>query len=183
MSKAGISPLKLAYYKGLGGKHGAVQFHLQRPHYYCPKQGCRAKDFNAALPPSCPTHKDTEMVSREGCVFIDITSATGPNVYDWDKKIVMSFSITDMSAILYALSTKTECKILHDPGAKSERAGQIVKQFNMSALDERGCIISCSQKVSGQEQVTRHTVPMSPAEIMQLRMYLQAAMITALAWD
>jgi hypothetical protein len=43
-----MQPLQLAFYKGMGGKHGAVQFNLQRPHFYCTK--CKTRDYNSDYP-------------------------------------------------------------------------------------------------------------------------------------
>jgi hypothetical protein len=174
-----IAPLRLAYYKGVQGRFGAIQFNLQKPHYFCSK--CKKKDFVSVLPAECC---DTKMESREGCIFMEITTATGPNKYDWDKKIIFSMSTHDMAQVLFALETGEETKLMHDPGAKSATSGQITKNFNISSPKgiKAGVMMSVSMKKADSEEAIRHTVPLSGPEARELSVFLRAALVTSLAW-
>lgn len=186
MSK--IAPLQIAFYKGMGGKNGALQFSLQKPHYFCTQKGCRAKVYNQPLPPEkcpipgCPGGK---LKSREGAVFMDITSTKGPNDYDWDNKIVMALTAEDLSTILLVLENQEkEVKIVHDPGAKTASQGKVQKFLNISSPKgiNIGCIFSATMKSAGKDD-TKHMVPLSGSEVKRLAVAIRAAISLSYAWD
>lgn len=170
-------PQQYSVYKGLTGKHGALQFDLQLPHYYKDKQ----KDFTGEQ--ALDGFKIKEgWNKREGAVFLQAASAVGKNEYDWNNKIVFALSIQDMSKILLGLATGEEVKLMHDPGAKSETAGAVKKFLNISSPDGtvKGCIVILSQTTGGETR--RHTVPMDGSELIALRQLLQTAIPRALGW-
>lgn len=166
--------LQYAVYKGTGGKYGALQFNMQKPHYYSGKQ----KDFTGEQ--ALNKGKLTEgWKIREGCIFMEITSTKDKNVYDWDNKIVLALSVTDMGKLLAGLSKLGETKIMHDPGAKTEAAGA-VKKFLTVNLSEQGALFSCTQSTDGETRT--HSVPLSPDEVVTLRVLLQQAITRSLNW-
>ena len=102
-----VGPLRLAFYKGLTGKYGAIQFNPQLPHYYV-KNEPSLKNFDGRWIPdnwkeSNPSLDESSLASREGAIFLEITSAKDKNVYDWSKKIVYAMSITDIAKRLFVL--------------------------------------------------------------------------------
>jgi hypothetical protein len=181
-----ISPLQLSFYKGLSGKHGVLQFNLQKPHYYCTK--CKNKDFYSGLPlkdKTCKTQGECDFKSREGALFLEITSAIGKNVYDWDHKIVIALSITDMGKILMVLEgLEPECKILHDPGANSPTKGKIPKTLTFSSPQgiKQGCLVNIRENRAGGEEAVKHMVPLSGDEVRVLGACLRHVIPTALGW-
>ncbi len=170
-------PLQHAIYKGTGGKFGAIQFNLQLPHFYHGKQ----KDYHGNFALS-EGKLQPGWRQREGCIFLEITSAVDKNVYDWANKITMALSINDMGKVMQTLLYGEECKIMHDPGAQSETAGQVSKFLSISSPKgiKAGCMFTVSVK-SG-EQVTTHKVPLTGDECIVLRALIQAAIPTALNW-
>ena len=150
-------------YKGMGGKgYGAAQFSLS------------------------PARQEGE-ATEAGAVFMDITSPSAPNVYDWNQKIKMALGITDLGQILHFLRYGTNQKgedlsIFHDPGAKSETAGQTGKSFVMSSPGgiKEGFMLTVSQK-TGDKTVT-HRVPFNGAEAATLSQLVQAAISRVLGW-
>jgi hypothetical protein len=182
-----ISPMKLAFYKGVSGKYGAIQFQFKQPHYYCPV--CKNKDFESVLPKSCSgtrdrNHESVEMQSREGCIFMEITSAIGPNKYDWDNKINLAFSVHDMSKLLMALETGAELNIQHDPGQKSDKQGKIVKSLyiNCPQGKETGFFFTCSEKNADLQKTTQHKVGLNGPEALGLVVFLRSAIPRSLNW-
>lgn len=173
----GMTPQQFSIYKGTGGKFGALQFDLQLPHYYKDKQ----KDFTGEQ--ALDGYKLREGWNRrEGAVFLQATSAVDKNVYDWEKKIIFALSIQDMGKVVFTLITGEECKLMHDPGAKSETAGTIKKYLSILSPNgtSAGCVVTLSQTVGGETR--RHTVPMDGSELIVLRQLLQAAIPRALGW-
>lgn len=170
--------LQYAIYKGMTGKHGAVQFGYQKAHYYQSKQ----KDFdgNQALDENGRLVEGWKI--REGAIFLEITSTKDKNVYDWDNKIVIALSITDMGKVLFTLRTGEECKITHDPGAKSDTAGQVRKYLNISSPGgtAKGVLIQATQ-TQGEDKKS-HMVPLTGDEVLVLAQLLQTAISSSLGW-
>ena len=182
------APLQLAYYKGMKGTNGALQFNLQRPHYYCTEPGCREKVYDSMFPPEkCPREgcPGGKMKSREGALFLEITSTKGPNIYDWDNKIIFALSAEDMSKFLLVLEGSTdEVKLLHDPGAKSASQGKVIKTLQLSSPQgiKTGVICRVSQKNAGEEKTITHQVPLDASETKRLAVCLRAAIPIAYSW-
>lgn len=184
----GLIPLQLAFYKGVGGKHGALQFNPQRPHYYV-KGKPGLKNFDGKFIPDSWKQQHSELTrddltSREGAIFMEITSAKGKNEYDWDNKITMALSVNDLGKLLLVLEAfAPEVKIMHDPGAKSATAGKVQKYLNVNSPKglKEGCFVSVTEKRADGDTKT-HKVPLSADEVCLLRTAIRGFIPTALAW-
>lgn len=173
-----MRPLQFAIYKGMKNSWGALQLNLAPPHYYSGKQ----KDFTGYEAMENGALRDGWKV-REGTIFLEMTSTKDDNVYDWDNKIVLALGITDVGKILHALFTGQECKIMHDPGAKSETQGKVRKNLRVASPHgtAKGCMIGTSQISAGQKK--EHSVPLSGDELIVLKELLQAAIPQMLKWN
>jgi len=169
-------------YKGALGKFGAVQFGLQKPHYYKGKEKVFEGGDDVFEEVDGRWRLKEGWKQREGAVFMQITSAKGKNIYDWENKIIMALSITDIGKVMMCLLTGEKCEIMHDPGAKSQAQGTIKKYLNISSPKgvAIGTILSVTQ-VSGSDKRT-HTVPMTGDEVIILKTLLQQAISRALNW-
>jgi len=185
-----VGPLRLAFYKGITGKYGAIQFNPQMPHYYVKNQPS-LKNFDGRFIPDNwleggPELTVEDLASREGAIFLEITSAKDKNVYDWNKKIVFALSITDIGKWIEVLEgTKPEAKLMHDPGAKSERQGKVKKYLEVSSpggVKDKGCVVTASEVMAGSNTPTRHTVPLSSDECVTLSCAMKAFIAKALGW-
>ena len=178
-----MKPLQHAVYKGTGGKFGAVQFNLQIPHHYKGKEkSFNEKDSNGesifTLTDGRWQLKEGWKV-REGAVFVEMTSAKGANVYDWPNKIIMALSVSDIGKVILALSKAGETSLMHDPGAKTQSAGEIKKWFKI-LTSEKGAMLMMSMSVGNDTR--SHSVPLSPDEVVVLRQLLQGVIPRALNW-
>jgi hypothetical protein len=205
-----ISPLQVAFYKGMGGKWGAVQFNLRKPHYFCEAKDtdgnpCRSKVYDQALPPQkCPTEgcSGSRMKSKEGFIYMDICSTKGRNEYDWSNKITLQLNVNDIGKILTVIDgTREDTKgasveIMHDPGARTHTQGKIQKWFSVSSPNgvkdiknedgkpgpRGGCMLRVVQKGPGDERKD-HQVPLSSDETARLAILLKAAIATCSSWN
>jgi len=185
-------PMQWAVYKGVTGKFGAIQITPQAPHHFKGKEkSFNEKDQNGVSiwEVSDGRRKLKEgWSSRDGCLFLNITSAIDKNVYDWEKKIVFALSVNDMGQLLYFLTLGTNPKgentlsLMHDPGAKSEAQGAIKKFMQLYSPDgtAKGCMVTLKQRTGGEER--EHKVPLDGSEALTLRALLQAAIPQALNW-
>ena len=173
-----MRPIQYSIYKGMTGKWGAVQFGLQPPHYYSGKQ----KDYTGEQALYQGTLKPNWKV-REGTVFLEITSTKDKNVYDWDNKIVLALGVTDIGKILHCLYTGTECKIMHDPGAKKESQGLIKKNLYIASPKgtANGCMIRAVQSQGGQQK--NHSVPITGDELIVLKELFSSVIPLMLKWN
>ncbi len=175
-----IKPQQYAVYKGITGKNGAIQFNLQLPHFYRGKE----KDFTGDKALDSTGKLVGDWKQREGAMFVEITSATGPNQYDWEHKITMALSVTDMGKLLGFFATQQELKIMHDPGAKTDSQGAVKKFLNFvspNGILGGGCIVTCTMSSGGQN--ISHKVPMSTDECLVLKRLVEQAIPVALAWN
>jgi len=183
-----MNPLQLAFYKGAGGKNGALQFNLQRPHYYV-KSNPKLRNYDGKYIPkdwleNNPGLTKDDLTSREGALFLEITSASGKNVYDWEQKIVMALSINDMGKLLMVLEgLQPDVKIMHDPGAKSATAGKVQKHLSISSPKgiKVGCLVNVMMK-DAEGNTTKHMVPLSGDETRILQSCMRRVIPAALAW-
>jgi hypothetical protein len=174
-----MNPLQYAVYKGTGGQYGAVQFNFQRSHFYNGKQKDFTGDRALAVDEDGRQKLRDGWKAREGCIFMEITSTKDKNVYDWDNKIIMAMSISDMGKLLLGLNNLGETKLMHDPGAKTDQQG-LVKKLLKVTLSGQGAMFLCSQSSNGENK--SHSVPLSPDEVVVLRILLQQAISQALNW-
>ena len=175
MSTLECEPLQFGVYRGVGGKFGAVQFNLQRPHWHNRKTDTRLPNYDAVK-----NRNDKEdWKPRTGVIFMEITSATAPNVYDWDNKITLALNTDDMAQLLNALTFVGEAKIYHDPDKGKPNEGSRGKTLNLKVIErEKGCLISCSSKDGNK----KHSVPLTFEQATQLRVLLNRAISEAFAW-
>lgn len=202
-----MDALQLGIYKGIckqgnEPKFGAIQFSLQKPHYYVDTKSNKFKDlpredfiklrklknFQGRFLPDWwrdkfPQLNSDDLVSREGAMFINIASTIGPNQYDWENKVVMSLSVNDMAKLLMVLEgSLQEMKLMHDPGAKTERAGQVKKYLNLSSPKgiKIGATFSISETAGDKKK--SHFVPLSGDEVKLLSTLIRGAIPACLAW-
>lgn len=165
-------PLQYKLYKGITGKFGSLRLTLKRAY----EGGRRTKE--------------------DGCVFLEMAAATGPNVYNWEHKTIMALSQTDIPKIVLYLrdpenpiffdkkdDTKApELKIYHDrgagqPGAKGKETSSLSIQ---KPANRDSFFFSSTQKKENEE--TRVQVPVSPDEALAIVVLLEAAIPQILAW-
>jgi hypothetical protein len=173
-----MRPIKYAIYKGMGGKFGAVQFSLAAPVFVC--EVCKHRNYMV------PEHDGNstcsgDMPVREGAVFVDVANTTAPNIYDWEHKTIFAMSVTDMGKILSGLRAGTEVKLLHDPGAQTEKQGQVTKTLSFGAQTDRGCLFNMYEKnKSGEEK--KFMIPLTPDEVTVIGTLIARAIPLVLAW-
>ena len=172
-----MRPLQYAIYKGMAGKWGAIQLNLQPPHFYSGKN----KDYTGYEAMENGSLRDGWKI-REGTIFMEITSTKDRNVYDWENKIVLALSVTDVGKILHSLYTGQECSIMHDPGAKSESQGLVKKNLNLVSPKGtiNGCMVRASYTAAGNTK--SHQVPLSGDELIVMKELLHAAVPQMLKW-
>jgi hypothetical protein len=189
-----MQPLKYSIYKGVSGKYGAVQFNYIKPHFYCSKdrkhkffEGKTVKEASFKRDTPCPRENcQGTLSSREGCILLDITSAVGRNKYDWDNKIIMQLTVTDIGQLMIGFLSGKETKLMHDPGAKTANQGKVYKNLIWSSPNgpsEGGILTVTHMTDKNKETMVKHRVPLSPGELQILVSLLRGTIPNLLAWS
>jgi hypothetical protein len=166
--KKNKDPLQYSLYKGVTGRFGALRLNLKK------------------------AYQDTRRDKHDGCIFLEMAPATGPNVYDWENsKIIMALTITDIPKILLYLrapkhsafkKSDGKLKIYHDRGAGTNDKGKDTTTIELNKPDDRDNIfISAYQKRGNQTKSA--TVSISPDETVAMAKLLDASIPLILAWD
>lgn len=134
----------------------------------------------------------------DGCVFLEVAPATGPNQYDWEnQKIVMALSITDIPKIIMFLRTPLntmfvqkneqgevthhQLKIFHDKGAGTADKMKDTKNLIITKYqDKDSFFVSVSQNTEGSTKSCQ--IPIGQDEALAIGVLLQAAIPQILAW-
>jgi len=147
---------QFAIYKGHSAKFGGLQFDLGYP---------------------------TEQ--KKGAVFVNACSATGPNVYDWENKIVLALGVTDIGKILHFMVSAApggNLSLVHDPNMKGNQQGKVVKTMQFYTKDGvlGGMMVTVSSKQ--ENKTVSHKIPMSGDEVIILKNLLESAIVPLLQW-
>jgi hypothetical protein len=124
----------------------------------------------------------------KGCIFIDAAPSVGERKYgfkDDTKKITFALGVTDIGQILTGFKLG-KFNLVHDPGAQTEKRGQIVKQFSMwkGNNDDDGLptfFIKLTQESGGQKKEV--SIPLKAYEVRILNELLAAAIPRILYWN
>lgn len=186
-----VAPLKYRIYKGIGGQFGAAQFTLNQPLFYCSKNkkhkffvGDLVRRANFSSNVKCTYEScDGVLGAREGNIFLEMTVATGPNKYDWNQKISFCLSIKDIGTLLVAMKKAKSTDLTHDPGAGTNRKGQITKKLIYEVKNkEKGALLSLYEKKREEEKGRRVMVPLSLDEVFVLAELFKTALSSMVAW-
>ncbi|VVB70646.1 Whirly transcription factor [uncultured archaeon] len=72
-------------------------------------------------------------------VFMEIASQKEEKAFDWEKRITMKLSVTDISKIIYCIEQRKDVQIFHDPNknefAQTKTDTAKNTSFNISVLE------------------------------------------------
>jgi hypothetical protein len=132
--------------------------------------------------------KSTGELKPKGCVFIDAAPAEAGRKYgfkDSDKKITFALSEVDIGQMLVGFK-QGSFKLLHDPGAKTERQGSIIKTLSLAKgnLDNDGLPTFFLQLNEKKGEATKEVkIPLKAYEARILMELLAIAIPKILYWN
>jgi len=166
--KRNKEPLQYSLYKGVSGKFGALRLNLKK------------------------AYQDTRRDKYDGCIFLEMAPATGPNIYDWENsKIIMALTITDIPKILLYLRapghqmferSDGKLKIYHDRGAGTNDRGKDTTSVEINKPADRNNIFISAYQKRGDVSKSA-TVSISADEALAIGTLLQAAIPLIVAWN
>ncbi len=161
-------PIQFALYKGVSGKFGALRLNLKK------------------------AYMDDRRDKDDGCVFLEMAPAVGPNNYDWENgKITMALGISDIPKIILFLQapghstfskSDGKLKLYHDKGAGTASKGQDTTNLTIEKpADYDNFFVSVYQKRG--DSVREAKVSVSQDEAIAMGILLREAIPQILAWN
>ena len=174
-----MKPRQVSFYKGKGGKWGAMQLSLSLPSF---RHEDGRVDYTGELAESPGGRLNDGWSFRFGGIFLEITSTVGRDTYDWKNKITVFLNHSDISSILAGIEMGEEIKIFHDPNMKNSSRGTVTKQLsvNFPKGPTAGCFVNAYMK-NGDDR-TSHKVPLSADELNLLKNLLVRAQYRIFNW-
>ena len=137
------------------------------------------------LPIYKPNSRGTGGVIRFGlnpaksALFVDAAPQTGEKQFDWERKLTMKWSLTDIGAALSVLQGRqTEAKLFHQ-SEKSNSAFEIVARNDPGRAPY---LLSLSRQDAADKSVRKVAIPVTHAEAATLEAALRAAIGRLLGW-
>ncbi len=117
-------------------------------------------------------------------VFMEIASQKDEKTFDWEKRITMKLSVTDISKIIYCIENRKDVQIFHDPNKNEFAQGKTDTakntSFNISILDTGFNIKVGEQGKDGM--LTSKMISISNDEAITLRILLEKAVEKIFDW-
>jgi hypothetical protein len=125
----------------------------------------------------------SRVVSREGGLFLEFASSSGPREYDWSKKGTFLLSATECGDLLMLDKTSTGLEFFHDPNMGAQNAGQVTKKVKFAtAPDGKGLFLSLAVNDKATQSAA-YSVPVSWGELQVMKSIVQYSIPHFLGFD
>lgn len=116
---------------------------------------------------------------QKAAVFVETASQSGDKQFDWERKIIMKWALSDIGSALAALQGRIpQSKLFH----KSERANSTFEMILRDDPERPPYLVSISRQENADKSVRKVTIPLSHAEAAILESILRAAIVAILDW-
>ena len=117
-------------------------------------------------------------------VFMEIASQKEEKAFDWEKRITMKLSVTDISKLIYSFEQRKDVQIFHDPNKNEFAQGKTDTakntSFNITMLDSGFNIKVGEQGKDGM--LTTKMITISNDEAITLKILLEKAIEKIYDW-
>jgi hypothetical protein len=112
-------------------------------------------------------------------VFLDAASQSGERQFDWENKITMKWSLSDLGNVLAALQGRLpQAKLFH----QSEKASSTFELSSRSDPDRAPWLLSVSRQDAADKSLRKVTIPITHGEAAILETAFRAAITRLLKW-
>lgn len=112
-------------------------------------------------------------------VFLDAASQSGERHFDWENKITMKWSLSDLGPVLASLQGRIpQAKLFH----QSEKASSAFELSSRSDADRAPWLLSVSRQDAADKSLRKVVIPITHGEAAILETALRAAITRLLKW-
>lgn len=115
----------------------------------------------------------------KAAVFVDAAIQVGEKQFDWENKITMKWSLSDLGPVLATLQGRqTQAKLFH----QSEKANSAFELSLRTEPDRAPYLVSVSRQDAADKSLRKVVIPLSHGEAAILETALRAAVNRLLHW-
>lgn len=115
----------------------------------------------------------------KGAVFVEAANQSGERQFDWDRKIIMKWSLSDLGQALAVLQGRQpQAKVFH----QAEKANSAFDFNRRDDPDKAPYLFTISRQDAADKSVRKVTIPISHGEAAVLETALRAAVTRLLGW-
>lgn len=112
-------------------------------------------------------------------LFVEAAAQSGEKQFDWERKIIMKWNLTDLGSALAGLQGRIpQAKLFH----QSEKANSAFELTRQEDPDRAPYLLSISRQDSTDKSLRKVTLPLSHGEAAVLESVLHAAAPRLLGW-
>ena len=120
-----------------------------------------------------------ELNRPRGAVFVEGANQSGEKQFDWERKIIMKWGLSDLGAALAVLEARMpQAKLFHQTD-KSNSAFEMTRQ---ASADRAPYLVQLSRQDAATKQVQKVVIPVSHPEAALLETALKTAVARLLSW-
>jgi hypothetical protein len=115
----------------------------------------------------------------KAAVFVDAASQSGERQFDWEHKITMKWSLSDLGPVLATLQGRqAQAKLFH----QSEKANSAFEITLREDPDRAPYLMSLSRQDATDKSLRKVAIPLTHGEAAVLETALRAAITRLLKW-
>ena len=115
----------------------------------------------------------------KAAVFVDGAAQSGEKQFDWENKITMKWTLSDLGPVLATLQGRTtQAKLFH----QSEKANSAFEITLREEPDRAPYLMSLSRQDANDKSLRKVAIPLTHGEAAVLETALRAAITRLLKW-
>lgn len=115
----------------------------------------------------------------KGAVFLDAAAQSGERQFDWDRKVTMKWSLSDLGPVIAVLQGRQEtAKLFH----QSDKANSAFEISRRDDPDRAPFVAAVSRQETEDKSVRKVGIPLTLGEAVVLEAALRAAVTRLIGW-
>lgn len=150
-----------------------------------PRQESSALERNPDYTIYKPNSRGTGGVMRFGlsaqkaAIFVESAAQSGDKQFDWERKIIMKWGLSDIGGVLAVFQGRTpQAKLFH----QSEKGNSTCELVFRQDPERAPYMISISRQDAADKSLRKVSIPLSYSEAAILETALKTALVRILAW-
>ncbi len=116
---------------------------------------------------------------QKSAIFVEAATQSGEKQFDWERKIIMKWSLSDIGTILATVQGRQpQAKLFH----QSEKACSTCELIHRDDPERAPYLITISRQDTADKTIRKVTIPLSHPEAAILETALKSAITRILAW-
>lgn len=116
---------------------------------------------------------------QKAAIFVESAAQAGEKQFDWERKIIMKWGLSDIGSILATIQGRTsQAKLFH----QSEKGNSTCELIQREDPERAPYLLTISRQDAADKTLRKVTIPLSHSEAAILETILKTAIHRILAW-